>query len=584
MRICKHCGFKMDDSHKFCPECGAAVTDDLVAPSSSQQEENNELGTDGKFDNEADKPKDDVTNYEDNSQYNEGAEATISAPVKKSNKSKKTIGLIVAIACILGIVLFFVSKPRITSITATYNGSTEEGTILDENNPGFEVKAVYSNGDEEAVEGWTIKNPYKLGASSVSTVTIEYGKYSTDVTVECTSPSLESVTTSYSGSHRPGTVVTKEYFTITGNYSDGSSKEIEEWSLDSEPVLEVGKDVTVNILYGNGTYPHTINVYSKKCPAVKGDVIDCTSEEFIDYYDYSTNDRVRFKKTISGQRADGIEDNVYELYCDDEHVLDLLIEMNNNKIAFILMSMVEGQSSDDAHAWAFITAWRIDEIFEETNSDLVNELVTKNEISKNGLSILNTSSITSGRYSYIICPTGNKSVAEDIVESEDTPDEDAPDGLSTSEADWNNWKSSHSISLYSFMRSSSSVDFNWTIPENGDSKDKICYVVDENNNRLNSIYMMYGVKSQKITYVALYTDDSSVLESDEYKTNLRKLIQAYTADYKDGEVSVVISDDRADEIINYIIDNRVEHCLVDEMKIRGLFSEDDEVYGITIGY
>ena len=574
----------MDDSHKFCPECGAAVTDDLVAPSGSQQEENNELGTDGKFDNEADKPKDDVTNYEDNSQYNEGAEATISDPVKKSIKSNKTIGLIVAIACILGIVIFFASKPRVTSITATYDGSTEEGTILDENNPGFEVKAVYSNGDEEVVEGWTIKNPYKLGASSVSTVTIEYGKYSTDVTVECTSPALESVTTSYNGSHRPGTVATKEYFTVTGNYSDGSSKELEEWSLDSEPVLEAGKDVTVNILYGNDIYPHTINVYSKKCPEVKGDVIDCTSEEFIDYYDYSTNDRVRFKKTISDQRADGIEDNVYELYCDDEHVLDLLIEMNNNKIAFILMSMVEGQSSDDAHAWAFITAWRIDEIFEETNSDLVNELVTKNEISKNGLSILNTSSITSGRYSYIISPTGNKSVAEDIVESEDTPDEDAPDGLSTSEADWNNWKSSHSISLYSFMRSSSSVDFNWTIPENGDSKDKICYVVDENNNRLNNIYMMYGVQSQKITYVALYTDDSSVLESDEYKTNLRKLIQAYTADYKDGEVSVVISDDRADEIINYIIDNRVEHCLVDEMKIRGLFSEDDEVYGITIGY
>ena len=134
------------------------------------------------------------------------------------------------------------------------------------------------------------------------------------------------------------------------------------------------------------------------------------------------------------------------------------------------------------------------------------------------------------------------------------------------------------------MRSSSSVDFNWTIPENGDSKDKICYVVDENNNRLNNIYMMYGVQSQKITYVALYTDDSSFLESNEYKTNLRKLIQAYTADDKDGEVSVVISDDRADEIVNYIIDNRVEHCLVDEMKIRGLFSEDDEVYGITIGY
>ena len=584
MRICNHCGFKMDDSHKFCPECGAAVTDDLVAPSGSQQEENNELGTDGKFDNEADKPKGDVTNYEDNSQYNDGAEATISDPVKKSIKSNKTIGLIVAIACILGIVIFFASKPRVTSITATYDGSTEEGTILDENNPGFEVKAVYSNGDEEVVEGWTIKNPYKLGASSVSTVTIEYGKYSTDVTVECTSPSLESVTTSYSGSHRPGTVVTKEYFTVTGNYSDGSSKEIEEWSLDSEPVLEAGKDVTVNIVFENYSVPYTVKVYSGKLPEVKGDVIDCNANEFMDYFDYVTNDRVTFKKTITSENESGGEDNVYEVYFDDEHKLNLLLHIEEEQISFIFMTMEEGISKNDSYQWAFDFASCIDESFNTNRDDLLNELTSTKKISSNGVRIVDMSFMTSGRNACAIIPSVNDSNIQDVIESENGQDEDAPSGLSTNEADWNNWKSSHSVSLYSFMRSSSGVDFNWTIPENGDSKDKICYVVDENNNRLNNIYMMYGVQSQKITYVALYTDDSSVLESDEYKTNLRKLIQAYTADYKDDEVSVVISDDRADEIINYIIDNRVEHCLADEMKIRGLFSEDDRVYGITIGY
>ena len=381
MRICNHCGFKMDDSHKFCPECGAAVTDDLVAPSGSQQEENNELGTDGKFDNEADKPKDDVTNYEDNSQYNDGAEATISDPVKKSIKSNKTIGLIVAIACILGIVIFFASKPRVTSITATYNGSTEEGTILDENNPGFEVKAVYSNGDEEVVEGWTIKNPYKLGASSISTVTIEYGKYSTDVTVECTSPSLESVTTSYSGSHRPGTVVTKEYFTVTGNYSDGSSKEIEEWSLDSEPVLEVGKDVTVNVVFGNYSVPYTVKVYSGKLPEVKGDVIDCNAKEFMDYFDYVTNDRVTFKKTINIENEDGSEDNVYELYFDNEHRLNLLLHMKEEKISFLFMTMEEGISKNDSYQWAFDFASCIDESFNTNRDDLLDELKSNKKIS-----------------------------------------------------------------------------------------------------------------------------------------------------------------------------------------------------------
>ena len=248
------------------------------------------------------------------------------------------------------------------------------------------------------------------------------------------------------------------------------------------------------------------------------------------------------------------------------------------------MTMEEGKSKNDAYQWAFEFASCIDESFDAENDDMFNELVSNKKVSNNGLCIWDMSSITNNRHACAIGPSANESTIDESAETEDNLDENAPSGININEADWKSWKSSHSVSLYNFMASSAGVDFNWTIPESSDSNDKICYVVDENNKRLDNIYMMYGVQSQKITYASLYTDDPSALESDEYKTNLRKLIKAYTAEYKDGEVSIVISDERADEIIDYIIDHRIEHCLVDGMKIRGLFSDDDNVYGITLAY
>ena len=89
MRICKNCGYEMDDNHKFCPECGVAVTDELTEPSGSQLEENSTIVNNGKLENQANIPEDDVTNCGDNAQRDEEVVTTVSDSVKKSNKSKK---------------------------------------------------------------------------------------------------------------------------------------------------------------------------------------------------------------------------------------------------------------------------------------------------------------------------------------------------------------------------------------------------------------------------------------------------------------------------------------------------------------
>ena len=500
--------------------------------------------------------------------------------------SKKTlkISLIVVllVLCFAGYFLYNASA-TITSLSVTYEGDTEMGTDLDSDNKGFIVKAIYSNGREKVVDDWKIERPQRLAANCASTVHIIYKDFDVPVEIMCTTV-LDRIEAEYTGSTEPGTTIVTDDIKVNAIYSNGDIHNIIGFKTDGEYVLKSGRKEAIKITYMNKECTLYVQCDIKK-PSLNGNIIDCTTDDFVGYLDSQTIDDfvIEEKLDLESETEDGAVSRGFSLKNSGEAIGDLLIIEKEGHIDLLFLSMADGKNIGDSYAWSLLLASLIDDTLDRTNDDIKAELVNNGKLSHNGLSIWNMSSITNGRCSCMIAPTESEANIEDIAESEDIPD-NTPNGIRTSEADWNNWKSSHSISLYSFMRSSSSVDFNWTIPENGDSKDKICYVVDENNNRLNNIYMMYGVQSQKITYVALYTDDSSFLESNEYKTNLRKLIQAYTADDKDGEVSVVISDDRADEIVNYIIDNRVEHCLVDEMKIRGLFSEDDEVYGITIGY
>jgi hypothetical protein len=74
----------------------------------------------------------------------------------------------------------------LTSIEASYDGDTEEGTVLDASNKGIHVKAVYKNGKKETVTDYKIKDSATLSAGKTSTVVVEYENLTCDLSVECT--------------------------------------------------------------------------------------------------------------------------------------------------------------------------------------------------------------------------------------------------------------------------------------------------------------------------------------------------------------------------------------------------------------
>ena len=75
---------------------------------------------------------------------------------------------------------------KVVGIAANYSGSTEAGTVLDRNNPGISVAAVYDDGHTVAVNDWNILIPATLTAGETSVVTVFSGAMQCNLSVVCT--------------------------------------------------------------------------------------------------------------------------------------------------------------------------------------------------------------------------------------------------------------------------------------------------------------------------------------------------------------------------------------------------------------
>ena len=80
------------------------------------------------------------------------------------------------------------TKNPIKSISATYTGKTTEGTTLDDSNSGIKVTATYADGTTKVLgnEAWGVANSQTLKAGQTSTVTINAGNVTTNLSVKCT--------------------------------------------------------------------------------------------------------------------------------------------------------------------------------------------------------------------------------------------------------------------------------------------------------------------------------------------------------------------------------------------------------------
>ena len=77
----------------------------------------------------------------------------------------------------------------VESISAEYTGSTEKGTVLDEDNEGILVTGTYADGTTDTLTAWTVEEPKTLESGKTSKIKINYDDVSCELEVKCTSMS-----------------------------------------------------------------------------------------------------------------------------------------------------------------------------------------------------------------------------------------------------------------------------------------------------------------------------------------------------------------------------------------------------------
>lgn len=179
-----------------------------------------------------------------------------------SDKPKKHNGKIILGCLILFIIIVIglTTTNQLETITAIYNGSTEEGIVLNDDSD-FTVTAHYSDDTSEKVNGWKIKNEETLKPEETSTVTIEYDGKSVDVDVTCSTlkNKITELVATYNGSTEEGNTVDKSNVTVTANFEDGTSKTIDDYTItastgnEGRTALEAGKTNNYTITYKNAT-------------------------------------------------------------------------------------------------------------------------------------------------------------------------------------------------------------------------------------------------------------------------------------------------------------------------------------------
>lgn len=83
------------------------------------------------------------------------------------------------------------STVTLVELSATYDGKTTEGTVLDSSNAGIHVTAKYKSGTTKEVTDYKIEQPATLEADKKSSITISYEDKSCTLEVQCTTQSPE---------------------------------------------------------------------------------------------------------------------------------------------------------------------------------------------------------------------------------------------------------------------------------------------------------------------------------------------------------------------------------------------------------
>ncbi|MGI6118710.1 MAG: zinc-ribbon domain-containing protein [Bilifractor sp.] len=227
-KVCPNCGSENRDNAKFCDNCGTLlpfneeIKEGSVNPESTGKEQ----------------ASDSVTGKKN---------------PKNSNSKALKLGLILGCICVVIVIAVIATRPKVTRITAAYNGSGKEGETLETGDNNIVVTAYYENDKSKKIRNWKIENPETLKADETSDVVVSYHDQETSLSVQCTTSAPESLTLSYSGSTKAGTTIDNNNDGLTGTvlYKNGTKEEIasQDLKISSPETLEKDGKVTVNATY-----------------------------------------------------------------------------------------------------------------------------------------------------------------------------------------------------------------------------------------------------------------------------------------------------------------------------------------------
>ena len=266
------------------------------------------IGTNEKAQQETQIP--DISNYNDVKSRGDTSVTGLDSKTETYSQGKSEEGtkkrfsrkylFVAAIVIILFIfVLPVLTGPKLKSITATYNGDTQSGVVLDDQNPGFSVTALYTDGSTRALNpgDWSIEEINTLEADQTSKVKISYKDVSAEVLIKCSSTEVKYIKAKYNGSEYEEEIINKDSdFTVTATYGDGSTKDVDKWYVEPKAtVLKKGEKarITVYVDFSGGlTLSDEIVIEGKEKPftnpQIEGDHYNCSSEQFVKYLNSNT--------------------------------------------------------------------------------------------------------------------------------------------------------------------------------------------------------------------------------------------------------------------------------------------------------
>ena len=313
MKICPKCRTENADTAKFCNECGTELEIEEAELVETEAIPETKLESAEPEEKVIPSPITEVTKDNQNlvdSQAEKNQESVESTAAshpeeKKTVKLKKWQKVLIAIVAVIAILIF---RPRITHVKIGYRGETTEGTVLDSNNPGFYAIGTTNYGKEKEISytELKIKEPKTLKADGSETVTVYYKYAHTDLTIDCSTTRLKSISADYNGSEYEGTIIDKNSdIKVIATYGSGQTQELESFGVDPETTtLENGVTSNIKVYVRTDTgelFTDELSITGKEKPftnpEIEGDHYNCTPEQFKKYT--NTHSNLTLKETTS---------------------------------------------------------------------------------------------------------------------------------------------------------------------------------------------------------------------------------------------------------------------------------------------